>query len=90
MPQKNNPQYLADMSFGFGEEDIIQPILEAKFGVLNKLDKYNMKIRKKQYSYLIVKMVFTTGSMIARNSLLVEVVDVIEVVMNIILWRLSQ
>tara|TARA_R110002096_G_scaffold50601_1_gene132672 strand:- start:9912 stop:10397 length:486 start_codon:yes stop_codon:yes gene_type:complete len=41
MPQKNNPQYLADMSFGFGEEDIIQPILEAKFGVLNKLDKYN-------------------------------------------------
>jgi|TARA_R110002050_G_scaffold32181_2_gene82954 hypothetical protein len=41
MPQQNNPQYLADMSFGFGEEDIIQPLLEEHFGKLNKLDKYN-------------------------------------------------
>lgn len=41
MPHKDNPQYLADMSFGFGEEDKIQPYLEHRFGKLNKLDKYN-------------------------------------------------
>ena len=41
MPQKNNAQYLADMDFGFGEEENIKPLLEEHFGVLNKLDKYN-------------------------------------------------
>ena len=41
MPKKDNPQYLADMSFGFGEEDRIQPFLEERFGVLHKLDKYH-------------------------------------------------
>ena len=41
MPSKNNPQYLADMDFGFGEEDTIKPLLEEKFGELHKLDKYN-------------------------------------------------
>ena len=41
MPHKDNPQYLADMTFGFGEEHKIQPILEEKFGELNKLDKYH-------------------------------------------------
>lgn len=41
MPQNDNPQYLADMSFGFGEEETIKPKLEEHFGKLQKLDKYN-------------------------------------------------
>ena len=41
MPNKNNPQYLADMDFGFGEEEVIKPLLEEHFGELKKLDKYN-------------------------------------------------
>ena len=41
MPHKNNLQYQSDMIFGFSEEERIQPILEAKFGALKKLDKYN-------------------------------------------------
>ena len=41
MPHKDNQQYQADMSFGFSEEDRIQPILEKQFGELTKLDKYN-------------------------------------------------
>ena len=41
MPDKNNPQYLADMDFGFSEEDTIKPLLDEHFGELKKLDKYN-------------------------------------------------
>ena len=41
MPSKDNQQYQKDMSFGFSEEDRIQPILEEKFGELNKLPQYN-------------------------------------------------
>ena len=41
MPHKDNPQYIADMTFGFGEEDKIQPFLEEKFGKLTKLCKYH-------------------------------------------------
>jgi hypothetical protein len=41
MPQKDNPQYIADMTFGFGEEDKIQPFLEDNFGKLKKLCKYH-------------------------------------------------
>ena len=41
MPHKDNKQYIADMSFGFGEEDRILPFLEERFGKLKKLDKYN-------------------------------------------------
>ena len=41
MPQKDNPQYIADMTFGFGEEDKIQPFLEDNLGKLKKLCKYH-------------------------------------------------
>ena len=41
MPSKDNQQYIADMDFGFGEEDRINPILEEKFGELTKMSKYS-------------------------------------------------
>lgn len=34
-------QYQKDLEFGFKQEELIQPILEEKFGELKKLDRYN-------------------------------------------------
>lgn len=41
MPESNNTQYLADLSFGLSEEELIKPFLEEHFGKLEKLGKYH-------------------------------------------------
>ena len=75
MPHENNLQYQSDMIFGFSEEERIQPILEEHFGALKKLDKYN-------------PFDFENDDYLIENLLSEKVVDVIEVVMNIRLWRI--